>query len=219
MVVRLLKRLVRKVCTVRIPGIYLEFFVYAAARELGLVTEVVFTDHGCFESFGSMLPVTINPYILYKKSAGLLQKFDPFTQHCDTCGVARISFSQEEPPQCDTISVFGLEARCGSAGWQRFPMCELIEKAQHECRAFFGRPEAVTIFDVGPYPYMTLPRACESMILSAAFRLDEHSVPHASLDELGAARADAAAVMEKARRLQELIENEVFARLLNRSVS
>jgi hypothetical protein len=46
-----------------------------------------------------------------------------------------------------------------------------FRQVQQEIRAFFERPEAVTLFDTDPYPYVLLPRVCKDLVLPACFHL------------------------------------------------
>ena len=80
-VARLAKCLVRSVCLVRAPGFYIEFCVYEAAIDLGLVTcpscrKGEWGYMSVMRSHGHMISNTCDPYQLLKKTASMLHKPD-----------------------------------------------------------------------------------------------------------------------------------------------
>ena len=75
------------------------------------------------------------------------------------------------------------------------------------------RPEAVKIFDLGPYPYLLLPRASEPLVLPATLSSSEADISCLSTDELMSMRTEVTKLLDKAQRSKTMLDPQIEERL------
>ena len=83
LVTRLVKVIHRRACTVWLPGIYIEMFVFVAAMELGIFD---------FRSAACVGSTTLDPYQLFTKSTDVFLRFDPMADMNIVAGTGLPSF-------------------------------------------------------------------------------------------------------------------------------
>ena len=74
-------------------------------------------------------------------------------------------------------------------------------------------PEAVKIFDLGPYPYLLLPRASGPLVLLATLSLSEADISCFSTDELMSMRTEVTKLLDKAQRSKAMLDPQMEERL------